>query len=88
MQLLSGISKGVIKSNDTGMASRKAPMPLHINDSAMKQHARALPMAPVHPNDVGIAQHFGAPVSTSSTRGMTRTELHSRRQEMGRKPRG
>jgi hypothetical protein len=76
------------RMNDAGLGSRRLPNPMHANDVGVKQRVRALPAAPIHPNDVGLGMRVGGPPVASSTRGMTWTELHSRRMEIGRRPRG
>ena len=49
--------------------------------------ARALPMQPMHPNDVGLGMRVGGPAIRSGVKGMSKNEMTSRRGEVGRMPR-
>ncbi len=74
-------------ANDAGLGGRKLPNPMHVNDVGLKQRVRALPVQAMHPNDVGLGMRVGGPAIRSSVRGMSKTELQSRRGEIGRMPR-
>lgn len=81
------IKIAVPRLNEIGMGSRRTANPMHGNDVGMKQRVRGLANAPIHGNDVGLGNHMGAPAIRSSARGMTKTELHSKRLEVGKMPR-